>query len=50
VRGQHELATPDDHRLLAAQNQALEQEASRVADAPGLVPKIRASVSAIEAS
>jgi hypothetical protein len=43
-------ASPDDHRLLAALNEALEQETSGIYDGQGLVPKIRVTMSAGEAS
>jgi hypothetical protein len=43
-------AAPDDDQLLAALNQALGQETSGAYDGQGLVPKIRLTMSACEAS
>jgi hypothetical protein len=43
-------AAPDDDQLLTALNQALEQETSGAYDGRGLVPKIRLTMSACEAS
>jgi hypothetical protein len=43
-------AAPDDNQLLTALNEALTRETSGAYDGQGLVPKIRLTMSACEAS